>query len=284
MRVFTGTSGFSFDEWKGHFYPTGLAADERLGHYASRLHSVEINNTFYQMPKPALLERWRDTVPDDFRFALKAPRRFTHSQPLRAEGESLGYFLTAASALGPKLGPLLFQLPPFLRKDAPLLAEFLAKLPSTLRVAFEFRHRSWFDDEIYALLASKNVALCGGDSDERAYAPPHVATADFGYLRLRAPGYDASSLRDWSKRIGAERWTNAYVYLKHEVFGPDYALFLAALASGAPEPALPREVSLEDTTKKARVQPKKGLARARPRGSEAPDVRASKPARRKRAG
>lgn len=282
MLVFSGTSGFSFDEWKGHFYPIGLAPDDRLRHYASRLHSVEINNTFYQMPKPALLERWRDTVPGDFRFALKAPRRFTHSQPLKAEGDALERFLAAAAMLGPKLGPVLFQLPPFLRKDAPLLAEFLEKLPSTLPVAFEFRHRSWFDDETYALLAGKNVALCVGDSDERAYSPPMVATADFGYLRLRAASYDSGGLHDWCERIVAERWTNAYVYFKHEVFGPDYALFLAAVASGAAEPPLPLEVTSADKMEQA--QPNKGLARARPRAGEAPDVRAPKPARRKRAG
>jgi uncharacterized protein YecE (DUF72 family) len=284
MRVFAGTSGFSIDEWQGHFYPVGLGADERLGYYASRLHSVEINNTFYQMPKAALLERWRNSVPDDFCFALKAPRRFTHSRPLKAEGESLEYFLSSVSALEPKLGPVLFQLPPFLRKDAPLLGEFLARLPSTLQVAFEFRHRTWFDDEIFALLASKNAALCGGDSDERAYTPPFVATANFGYLRLRAASYDAGSLRNWSERIFAERWTNAYVYLKHEVLGPEYALFLAALASGAQEPPLPLEVPAAAATELAQARPKKGLARAKPRTVEAADVGAPKPARRKRAG
>jgi uncharacterized protein YecE (DUF72 family) len=282
MQVLAGTSGFSFEQWQGHFYPRGLAADGRLGHYASRLHSVEVNNTFYQMPKPALLERWRDTVPDGFRFALKAPRRLTHSQRLRVEGNALDAFVAAALTLGPKLGPVLFQLPPFLRKDAPLLAEFLTRLPASLQVAFEFRHRSWFDDEIVALLANKNAALCGGDSDERAYAPPLVATANFGYLRLRAETYDASGLRDWSRRILAEHWTDAYVYLKHEVFGPAYAMFLAAVAAGAPEPTLPDESSSAETTKQ--VPAPKGLARARPRaGVEAPDLHAPKPARRKRA-
>jgi len=167
MNVLTGTSGFSFDEWQGRFYPKGLASEERLAHYASRLRSVEINNTFYQMPKAALLERWRDTVPDHFRFAIKAPRRFTHGQRLQIPSESLGYFLTALSALGNKLGPVLFQLPPFLRKDAPLLADFLERLPAGLKWAFEFRHASWFSEEILALLASKNAALCLGDSDER---------------------------------------------------------------------------------------------------------------------
>lgn len=261
MHVFTGTSGFSVDEWKGHFYPIGLDVNARLGHYASRLHSVEINNTFYQMPKPALLEHWRDTVPDGFRFALKAPRRFTHSERLNVDGKWFEIFLTTVGTLGSKLGPILFQLPPFLRKDATLLVEFLAKLPSTLRFAFEFRHPSWFDDEIVSLLAGKNIALCGGDADSQVYVPPFVTTANFGYLRLRAPRYDAHSLRAWSKRILAERWTDAYVYLKHELYGPDYAQFLAAVTSGAPEPPLPGEL-IADTTKKTRTRSKTGTVRA----------------------
>jgi len=283
MNVLTGTSGFSFDEWQGRFYPKGLGSEERLGHYASRLRSVEINNTFYQMPKPALLERWRDTVPEHFRFAIKAPRRFTHGQRLQIPEESLGYFLTALSALGNKLGPVLFQLPPFLRKDAPLLAEFLERLPASLQWAFEFRHASWFNEEIFALLASKNVALCVGDSDERGTSAPFVATADFGYLRLRAPSYDENALRTWSKRILAERWRNTFVYLKHEVLGPDYALFLAAAAAGAPEPPLLLEQSVVVATGVNAVvstPTKKGLARAKPR-SPAPEVRAS---RRKKVG
>lgn len=240
MQVFAGTSGFSFDEWRGYFYPAGLAAEARLAHYALRLRGVEINNTFYQMPKREQLERWRDTVPENFRFALKAPRRLTHSRPLRSEGDVLDHFLETALALGTRLGPILFQLPPFARKDTPLLADFLARLPSSIQAAFEFRNRSWFDDDTFALLASRNAALCGGDSDERGDSPPQVVTADFGYLRLRAPSYDAESLRDWSRRILAEPWKNAYVFLKHEVLGPDYACFIAAVVSGAPDPPLIR--------------------------------------------
>ncbi|HMA96754.1 MAG TPA: DUF72 domain-containing protein [Polyangiaceae bacterium] len=263
VRVFTGTSGFSFDEWRGHFYPTGLAPEARLGYYASRLPCVEINNTFYQMPKRSLLERWRDTVPESFRFALKAPRRLTHTQRLRAEGDTLGYFLDAAASLGPALGPVLFQLPPFLRKDVPLLSDFLAKLPPSILAAFEFRHSSWFDDEVFALLGSKNAALCGGDSDEGGYAPPQIATADFGYLRLRAPSYDATRLRDWSERILAERWTNAYVFLKHEVLGPAYAGFVAAVVAGAAEPVLPSELDAQATSQTTPVTLAKGSARTR---------------------
>lgn len=264
MRVHTGTSGFSYDEWHGRLYPVELPASSRLAYYSSRLGSVEINNTFYQMPKTALLEGWRDAVADDFRFALKVPRRITHSQRLKESSESLGYFLTAASALGTKLGPVLFQLPPFLRKDAPRLADFLALLPPTLLAAFEFRHPSWFDDEIFALLSERNAALCGGDAEKGDRSPPHVATADFGYLRLRAESYNPEDLRTWSERILSERWTNAYVYLKHEVLGPDYAAFLSAAASGAPVPSWVNLETLPAAPAAERARPRKGLARTRP--------------------
>jgi uncharacterized protein YecE (DUF72 family) len=231
MRVYTGTSGFSFDEWQGHFYPGEVRADERLAYYATRLSSVEINNTFYQTPKPAILEGWRDTVPREFRFAIKAPRRITHVQRLKEAGPSMEHFLRVVAVLGEQLGPVLFQLPPFLRKDSTLLGEFLTLLPRTINAAFEFRHASWFDEQIFALLAEHHVALCGGDMDDEKHSPPQVATAHFGYLRLRAPTYDASSLRAWFNRIIAEPWTEAYVYLKHEVLGPTYASLLAAMTT-----------------------------------------------------
>jgi uncharacterized protein YecE (DUF72 family) len=239
VRVLAGTSGFSYDEWHGRFYPAELPANARLMHYSARLPSVEINNTFYQTPKAELLERWRDAVGPDFRFALKAPRRITHMQRLKGSAESLAYFWNAAAVLGEKLGPVLFQLPPFAKKDLGVLADFLAGLPAGLRPAFEFRNPSWFDDEVYALLSSHGAALCAGDSDEDARSPPLVATTDFGYLRLRAPSYDAAGLRAWRDRIRAEPWERAYVYLKHEVLGPDYAAFLAAIAEGGPEPPFP---------------------------------------------
>jgi uncharacterized protein YecE (DUF72 family) len=243
VRVLTGTSGFSYDEWHGRFYPADLPAADRLAYYSSRLPSVEINNTFYQTPKAPLLERWSAQVTPEFRFALKAPRRITHIQRLKGSTEALGYFWTAASALGAKLGPVLFQLPPFARKDAALLSDFLALLPAGLRPAFEFRHPSWYDDEIYGLLSARAAALCGGDAEDGERSPPFVATTDFGYLRLRAPSYDAAGLRTWSERIRGERWDTAYVYLKHEVLGPDYATFLAALAPGQPEPPFPEPLA-----------------------------------------
>ncbi len=239
MRVLCGTSGFSYTEWRGRFYPPDLDAAEMLGFYASRLGTVEINNTFYQTPKADLLQRWASAVNPGFRFALKASRRISHVRRLKDASEEVGYFFYAAEALGEKLGPVLFQLPPFARKDAGVLREFFATLPKTARAAFEFRHPSWFDDEVFGILSEHGAALCGGDSDDGDRSPPFVATAKFGYLRLRAPSYDAASLGTWSERILAQPFDEAYVYLKHEALGPAYAGFLEAVASGKTPPDLP---------------------------------------------
>lgn len=186
-----------------------------LSFYASRLGSVEINNTFYRMPKTDLLERWRDTVPDTFRFVLKASRRITHRQRLKDAGDSVDYLFRTAKVLGERLGPFLFQLPPYLRRDVDRLASFLRLLPDGMRAAFEFRHASWFDDEVFALLAGAGASLCiadsGGDHDA-----PLVATADFGYLRLRREDYDEAALRAWADRIRRQPWGETYVFFKHE--------------------------------------------------------------------
>ena len=240
MKIHAGTSGFSYDEWRGVFYPADLPQAAMLGHYATRLSSVEVNNTFYQMPKAQLLERWRDLVPGEFCFALKAARRITHVQRLKGVEESVRAFFQAARVLGSRLGPVLFQLPPFARKDAGLLREFLAVPPAGARLAFEFRHPSWFDDEIYALLSQRSAALCAGDADEgERSSPPLVATADWGYLRLRAPSYDAPGIGSWSERILSQPWNDAFVYFKHEQLGPSYALQLGAIVRGDPVPELP---------------------------------------------
>lgn len=239
MRVLTGTSGFSYAEWRGSFYPADLDASEMLGFYATRLGTVEINNTFYQTPKAELLERWASAVTPTFRFALKASRRISHVRRLKDASEEVGYFFYAAERLGEKLGPVLFQLPPFVRKDAGVLRDFFATLPKAARAAFEFRHPSWFDDEIFTILNEHGAALCGGDSDEGDRSPPFVPTAKFGYLRLRAPSYDAASLGTWAERILAQPFDEAYVYLKHEVLGPSYAAFLDAVTSGNPAPEIP---------------------------------------------
>jgi uncharacterized protein YecE (DUF72 family) len=256
MQIHAGTSGFSYDEWRGSFYPEDLPQAGMLGYYSARLGSVEVNNTFYQMPKAALLERWRDAVPGDFCFALKAGRRITHVQRLKDSRESVRYFYEAAAVLGERLGPVLFQLPPFAQKDAGLLREFLRLPPAGARIAFEFRHPSWFDDEIFGLLSERSAALCGGDSDMGDRSPPLVATADFGYLRLRAATYDAAAIRSWSERIQAQPWKAAFVYFKHEVFGPAYALHLTSLARGetpAELPAVTASESVETPVKPAKT-------------------------------
>jgi uncharacterized protein YecE (DUF72 family) len=233
MLVRTGTSGFSFKEWKGTFYPAGLPDKEMLAHYATRLFAVEINNTFYRMPKPELVLGWAARVPDRFRFVLKAPQRITHRERLQGSEESLAQFLKAASVLGEKLGALLFQLPPFFKKDVETLSAFLSLFPETVKVAFEFRHESWYTDEMFAALRERNVALVGGDADKAEKSPPLVATASFGYLRLRAPEYTDGELAAWAKRIAGEPWKEALVFLKHEVRGPEFAEKLATLTSAS---------------------------------------------------
>ena len=160
MNLYVGTSGYSYKEWKGPFYPDDLPDKEMLRFYGERFRSVEINNTFYRMPKASVLEAWAAEVPADFKFVLKASQRITHKQRLKDAGDSVSYLLEVAGVLKERLGPLLFQLPPFLKKDAPRLREFLALLPKDRRAAFEFRHQSWFDDEVFGLLRDQRAVLC----------------------------------------------------------------------------------------------------------------------------
>ena len=231
MRVYAGTSGFSYTEWKGTFYPEGLPDAEMLKSYAERLPTVEINNTFYRMPQASLLDGWNQKVVGDFTFALKAPRSITHIARLKEAAAGTAQFLGVAATLGARLGPILFQLPPFSRKDAGVLREFLTLLPSGVRAAFEFRHPSWFDDEVASILRERGAALVAGDPDE-GEPLPLIATARFGYLRLRAPSYDAQALERWHAQIQAQPWDEAYVYLKHEVLGPAYAQALQQIFRG----------------------------------------------------
>jgi uncharacterized protein YecE (DUF72 family) len=261
MRVLTGTSGFSYTEWRGGFYPADLDASEMLAFYAKRLGTVEINNTFYQTPKAELLERWSSAVTPTFRFALKASRRISHVRRLQGASEEVGYFFYAAERLGEKLGPVLFQLPPFVRKDAGVLREFFATLPKTARAAFEFRHPSWFDDEVFGILNEHGAALCGGDSDDDDRSPPFVPTATFGYLRLRAPSYDATSLGAWAEKILAQPFDEAYVYLKHEVLGPTYAAWLDAVTSGRTPPELGTAEAARTSAEPPAKKPRKSRAK-----------------------
>jgi uncharacterized protein YecE (DUF72 family) len=228
-RVLVGTSGFGYVAWRGSFYPEDLPARRMLEFYATVLGTVEINYTFRRMPTPALLTGWARQTPPGFRFALKAPQRITHVLRLRDAGEITSAFCTTATRLGPKLGPLLFQLPPYFRFDAGRLADFLASLPPKLEPAFEFRHASWFVDETYALLHEHRAALCIADGE--GLATPAEATAPFGYLRLRREDYGEDDLDRWAARVrDTTQWKRAYVYFKHEESGRGAALAKSFLA------------------------------------------------------
>jgi uncharacterized protein YecE (DUF72 family) len=221
MRTLVGTSGWSYKGWKGSFYPQKLPQDEMLGFYASRFPTVEVNNSFYRIPSEKVLMGWAERVPPDFRFVLKASRRITHNSRLAGEDGSLEYFLRAINPLGDRLGPTLFQLPPTFKKDAGRLRDFLARLPKRWMAAVEFRHASWFDDEVYDLLRSRDVALVAVDEDEgEGKGAPLVPTASWGYFRLRRTAYDTNALEAWAGRIQRAEWTDAYVFLKHEDGSP----------------------------------------------------------------
>jgi uncharacterized protein YecE (DUF72 family) len=237
MKVLVGTSGYSYKEWKGTFYPPDLKAAGMLAYYAQRLGTVEINNTFYRMPTAALLEQWSAQVPAEFTFVLKGSQRITHMKRLRDAAEPVDYFFRTAAVLGPKLGPVFFQLPPNFRKDVTRLRDFLALLPADRPVAFEFRHETWFDEEVYAALREKGAALCAADTDESGdEGAPIVPTGSWGYLRLRRAEYDDAALRSWVDRVRAQPWDRAFVFFKHEDAGKGPAMaarFVATLADRA---------------------------------------------------
>ena len=223
-RLFAGASGYSFKEWKGTFYPENMKPDAMLGYYAERLPTVEINNTFYRMPRTHVLENWAATVPEGFRFSIKASRRITHMSRLRAESssESLTYLYQNLDSLGDKRGPVLFQLPPFFKKDLPRLVEFLSLLPKGHRAAFEFRNESWFEDDVYAALKSAEASLVLSEREDNA-PPPLVETASWGYVRLRLEEYPDEALRTWAERLMATGWREIYAYFMHEPTAPAYA-------------------------------------------------------------
>jgi uncharacterized protein YecE (DUF72 family) len=200
-----------------------------LGYYAEQLGTVEINNTFYRLPRASVLAGWATKVPEQFRFAVKASRRITHFQKLADAGELLGYLFEVLGALGPKLGPVLFQLPPTFRADTALLTAFLEQLPPGVRAAFEFRHPSWFDDETYRALEAGGAALVGGDVDEDGKSLPLVRTADFVYLRLRRTSYEPGDLEDWARRVRELGAQDVFAYFKHEQLGPELAVRLQGL-------------------------------------------------------
>src|SRR4051812_45549870 len=222
VRVHVGTSGYNYEAWRGSFYPADLPAKRMLAYYADRFDTVEINYSFYRKPTPKILEGWVAQVPDRFRFALKAWQRITHQKRLRDTGELVADFAQAARTLGPRLAPVLYQLPPNLKADLSLLREFLNQLPRDLRAAFEFRHASWFTDETFSALRDAGAALCVAESDE--LATPAVRTAEFAYLRLRRLDYDAAALKKWADFVKAASG-EVFVYFKHEdeARGPAFA-------------------------------------------------------------
>ncbi|MGC4093932.1 MAG: DUF72 domain-containing protein [Polyangiaceae bacterium] len=227
-----GTSGFSYKEWRGTFYEERLPEAKMLEAYATKLPTVEINNTFYRMPKAALFEGWRDKTPAGFTFALKAPRRITHISKLKNAAEQVPYLVEVARVLGDKLGPTLFQLPPTFRKDTALLSELCSVWPRDLRAALEFRHSSWFSDDVYAVLEAAGVALCAAEVDpDEGEDSPYVRTAPFTYVRLRRAEYSNDGLGAALDKIRALKVDSAFVYLKHEVKGPAYAQQLLRLAA-----------------------------------------------------
>lgn len=215
MTLYVGTSGYAYKAWKGRFYPADLPGKQMLHYYGQRFRAVEVNNSFYRMPTAAVLEAWAEAVPADFRFVLKAPRRITHVARLKNAEEPLVRLLDVAAALKARLGPLLFQLPSQLAKDAGRLRDFLALLPQARQVAFEFRHASWFDEEIYQLLGDHQAALCIAEAEDGPEVPC-VATADWGYVRLRRPDYREAELQTWVQRLRAQAWADTFVFFKHE--------------------------------------------------------------------
>jgi len=215
VKLLAGTSGYAFKEWKGAFYPKDLKDDGMLGFYASKFPAVEINNTFYRLPRENVLRDWAEQVPETFTFALKASQRITHHTRLKEESAPLlDYLLKNTSVLGDRLGPILFQLPPNLKKDANRFRGFLGLLPSDRRYVFEFRHESWFDDEIYDAMRERDIAMCVIEQDE--FKCPVVSTASWGYLRLHKLDYSAAALAEWAKCVNAQGWKEAYVFFKHD--------------------------------------------------------------------
>lgn len=243
MLYLCGTSGFSYPQWKGSFYPEKIAPDAMLRYYAQRLPALEIDNTFYRLPRESVLAGWAEQVAGEFRFSLKASRRITHFKRLKDAEDETEYLLRVAQTLGPKLGAILFQLPPNMQKDRDRLARFLDLLPAPVPAVFEFRSPGWFEPDIHDLLRERGRPLCIVDRDEEEEeggSDVLPATAPWGYLRLRRDAYDDAALRDWERRIAATGWNRAFVFFKHEDAGtaPALARRFLQLAGQEPETAL----------------------------------------------
>ena len=215
MKLWAGTSGFSYKKWKGYFYPEDLKDKDMLQYYGTKLPAVEINNTFYRLPKAEMLENWAEQVPEDFRFVLKASRKITHFKKLKDAGEETSYLFKTARTLGERLGVILVQLPPYLRKDLDLLNRFLDDLPDPTKATFEFRHRSWFEDDVYTALEKHGSALCIAETDDDEDMKI-VSTAKWGYLRLRRQDYEEADLEKWAAKVKKQSWEDTYAFFKHE--------------------------------------------------------------------
>ena len=223
MKLLAGASGYSFKEWKGTFYPADMKPDGMLAFYSARLPTVEINNTFYRMPKTEMLENWAQAAPAGFKFGIKASRRITHFAHLKPESaDSVAFLYRALDALGAKRGPVLFQLPPVMKKNLERLTEFLKLLPEGHGAAFEFRNETWFADDVYDALKAAGAALCLSEREDNA-PPPLVETAPWGYVRLRLEAYSDADLEQWARKLAATGWSETYVYFMHEPTAPAYA-------------------------------------------------------------
>jgi uncharacterized protein YecE (DUF72 family) len=218
MRFLVGTSGYSYKEWKGHFYPEKLPEKQMLAYYGERFSTVEINNTFYRLPKADVLKSWAAQVPENFRFVLKVSQKITHMKRLQNVEDETSYLLRTASVLEARLGPLLFQLPPNMKKDLPRLGAFLNFMGDERKAVFEFRHESWLDSEVLDCLRTHTCALCCADMEDGACSDL-VSTAGWGYVRLRREDYTDDDLRKWIERLRAQPWDEAYVFFKHEDAG-----------------------------------------------------------------
>jgi uncharacterized protein YecE (DUF72 family) len=236
LMIWVGTSGYNYPEWKGNFYPQELPAAKMLPYYAARFPTVEINYTFYRMPNEKLVGGWAAQTPSPYKLTLKAPRRITHDSRLKNTGDLVDGFCRVAGTLGDKLGALLFQLPPNLKKDEALFDAFLAELPPKVTAAFEFRHASWLDEEIFARLRDRNLALCVADSEK--LSTPVRITADYAYFRLRDEGYTAEDLARWADTIRTRTAScgDVFVYFKHEEAGkgPEFCRVLLDALGRAP--------------------------------------------------
>ncbi len=233
MRLLSGTSGYSYKAWKGNFYPSDLPASRMLEHYCSKLPAVEVNNTFYRMPSAKMVQAWTEASPEPFRFVLKASRRITHHARLHEVDDLLRYLFDTTLPLGPRLGAHLFQLPPYAKIDLGRLDAFLQRIPSGQRVALEFRHHSWFADEVFDLLRRHDAALVIADGGK--IEVPFVPTAGWGYLRLRRDNYDDEAMAGWVQRVLDTGWSEAFVFFKHEDegAGPRMARQFLDLATGS---------------------------------------------------